>query len=207
LNLSGQDATDWDSYTVALRSVGISLNDEPDSLLWAGGDATGVISVKNIYTALLHPLDFGVDSTWLHRLWKWSIPLKCKFFIWLSAKEKVLTWEMLRKKGWEGPGICYFCNRSSEDIHHILIHCDFTKVVWQRLLMHFSLNLLWNGSTVSDCFNVWSTEKSAPVCLAVHACWQIWIERNKVLFDDRPPSLLAVVHRILASFSWQSVHY
>jgi hypothetical protein len=99
LNLSGQNATDWDSFMVSLRSTNISLNDEPDSLLWAGGDAIGFITVKNLYTSLLQLLDLGVDKSWLHRLWKWSIPLKYKFFIWLSAKEKVLTWEMLWKKG------------------------------------------------------------------------------------------------------------
>jgi ribonuclease HI len=110
---------------------------------------------------------------------------------------------MLQKKGWEGPGVCKLCNRSSEDIHHILIHCNFTRVVWQCLIIHFSLNLQWNDSTVSDCFNVWSSEKSAPVSLAAHAYWQLWIGRNKVIFDDRSPSLLSVVHKILVSFSWQ----
>jgi ribonuclease HI len=47
-------------------------------------------------------------------------------------------------------------------------------------------------------------EKFSPVSLVAHACWQLWIERNKVIFDDRSPSYLFVVHRILASFSWQS---
>jgi hypothetical protein len=45
-------------FTTSLRSVGISLKNEPDLLLWAGGDAFGVLTVKNIYIALLHPLDY-----------------------------------------------------------------------------------------------------------------------------------------------------
>jgi len=50
---------------------------------------------------------------------------------------------------------------------------------------------------------MWSSQKSASLCLAVHVCWQIWIERNKAIFEDRPPSLPVVVHRIMASFHWQ----
>jgi ribonuclease HI len=150
-------------------------------------------------------MDYSCDSLWIQNLWKWPVPLKIKLFIWLSAKGKVLTWEVLRKKGWEGPGVCKLCNCSSEDIHHLLIHCNFTKVVWQHLINFFSLNLQWNGSTVSDCFTVWSFEKSVPVSLAALACWHIWIERNKVIFEDRSPSLFSVVHRILDSFSWQPV--
>jgi hypothetical protein len=115
---------------------------------------------------------------------------KIKLFIWLCVKEKVLTWEVLRKRGWQGPGICPLCNRASEDIHHLLIHCDFTKDVWNRLLQHFSLTFSWIGATISDCFSSWFTEKSAPHSLAAHVCWQIWIERNKVIFDDVLPPLL-----------------
>jgi hypothetical protein len=63
LNLSGEVATEWDTYSSALRSVGISLISEPDSLLWVGGDALGVLSVKNIYIALLHPLDFRINNS------------------------------------------------------------------------------------------------------------------------------------------------
>jgi hypothetical protein len=170
LNLNGDAASEWDTFTSALRSAGISLNSDSDTIIWAGGDASGVISIKNIYMALLQQLNFGTDLLWLHRLWKWPIPLKIKLFIWLSAKGKVLTWEMLRKRGWEGPGICNFCNCSTEDIHHILIHCNFTSIVWQRLITHYSLNLKWNDATVSDCFMLCSMEKFAPVSLAAHAC-------------------------------------
>jgi len=91
LGLSGEVAIEWNTYTTALRSVSISLKNEPDLLLWVGGDALGVLTVKNIYIALIHLLDFGIDNFWIQILWKWPVPIKIKLFIWLSAKEKVLT--------------------------------------------------------------------------------------------------------------------
>jgi ribonuclease HI len=194
---------EWDSFTAALKCAGISLTDAQDSLIWAGGDASGIVSVKNIYAALLPALDVDANPSWLFQMWKWLFPLKHKLFIWLCANGKALTWEVLRKKGWQGPGICSLCCRASEDIHHLLIHCNFTKEVWNRLLQHFSLSFSWTGATISDCFSSWYFEKAAPLSLAAYVCWQIWTERNKVIFEDASPSSLAVFHRILATFHWQ----
>jgi hypothetical protein len=203
LGLEGSNATEWKCYTSALKRVGISLTDKPDLLLWAGGDATGSCSVKNIYVALLHQLRLEADNSWLLQIWKWAVPLKLKLFTWLAGKEKILSWDGLRRRGWEGPGICLLCRQASEDTHHLLVHCSFSKEVWKRLLTYYSLSVSWNGTSFSDCFSFWISQKSAPPCLVVHACWQLWTERNKAIFEDRPPSLSAVLHRIWATFHWQ----
>jgi hypothetical protein len=176
LFLEGPIATEWNSYISALKSSGVSLSNQSDSLLWAGGDATGSISVKNLYATLLQQLILGADNSWFLQIWKWAVPLKLKLFIWLAGKEKILSWDVLRWRGWEGPGICLLCSQASEDIHHLLVHCFFTKEVWKRLLKHFSLSVSWSGTSLSDFFSLWSSQKSAPLCLAVHVCWQIWIE-------------------------------
>ena len=46
LFLSGLCAIEWNRFITALKSVGVSLTDDLDALLWAGGDATGNITVK-----------------------------------------------------------------------------------------------------------------------------------------------------------------
>jgi hypothetical protein len=179
LNLGGVDASTWDDFTQALRSAGISLSDTSDTLIWAGGDATGSTTVKNIYLALLQQLNYQVDLKWFQRMWNWPIPLKIKIFVWLSAKEKTLTWDMLRKRGWEGPGICKLCNQSTEDIHHLLIHCHFSRAVWQRLLTHFSLNIQWDDASVLDCFLRWSKD-TLP-----RTVWQLMLAGSSGLKEIR----------------------
>jgi hypothetical protein len=72
--------------------------------VWVGGDASGVISVKNLYQALIKPLDFHCEKAWILKLWKWPIQLKIKLFLWLAAFDKILTWDVLQSKGWVGPG-------------------------------------------------------------------------------------------------------
>jgi hypothetical protein len=167
LSLDGSIAIEWCRYTSALKGAGISLSDQPDTLLWAGGDATGSITVKNIYAAFLHQMRLEVDCSWIRQIWKWEVPLKLKLFTWLAGRGKILSWEVLRRRGWEGPGICLLCNQASEDLHHLLVHCAFTKEVWNLLIESFSLTVTWRGPTFSACFSDWVSQKSAPPSLAV----------------------------------------
>jgi hypothetical protein len=147
--------------------------------------------VKNIYTAIQSQHISAVEEPWIKQLWNWKVPLKLKLFSWLAGKERILTWDALRRRGWEGPGYCSLCKRAPEDLNHLLIHCPFTTEVWYRTLKHFSLPFDWCGSSISNCFSRWSSRKSAPPSLAAHICWQIWLERNRVIFEDGQ-TLLAI---------------
>ena len=71
------------------------------------------------------------------------------------------------------------------------------------MIESFSLSIDWRGPTFTACFSDWVSQKSSPPSLAIHTCWQIWAERKKAVFEDRPPSVLAVVHRVRASLNWQ----
>jgi ribonuclease HI len=203
LSLQGQLATEWDVYTTALKSAGVSLSNAPDSLLWAGGDASGLLTVKNAYLALLPPTTDGVEAPWLLSLWKWSIPLKIRLFCWLCVKKKPLTWDVLQNRGWQGPSQCPLCKIETEDLNHLLIHCSFADYIWTATSQHFSLQTAWKGASVMDCFSKWHSDKSAPLPLAAIVCWWLWIERNQALFENRPPNRPAVLHRIFSSFHWR----
>jgi ribonuclease HI len=203
LSFSGQRAAEWSCFTLALRSAGITLTDLPDTLLWAGGDASGIISVKNLYTTLLSQNFYCVDSSWFFQIWKWTIPLKVKLFLWLAGKEKILTWDSLQRRGREGPSICLLCRQSPEDVHHLFIHCNFARKVWTFLLNHLSLPFTWQSDSLSDCFQLWTSQRSPPFCLAALVCWQLWLTRNRATFEDQTPSLQSVVYSVLSAFHWK----
>jgi hypothetical protein len=162
LNLFNQSAIEWDIYASALKEAGITLSQGPDTLRWAGGDATGNLSVKNIYQALMNQRFSVLDYSWFSLIWRWEIPLKLKLFFWLAGKEKTLTWDLLRRRGWEGPGICLLCSSATEDIHHLLIHCPFTQLVWSHVIKKLSLQTNWSGSSLANCFTRWLEHSSAP---------------------------------------------
>jgi hypothetical protein len=203
LQLHDPLAKEWDAFASSLNSAGISLSNEQDTLLWAGGDGSGSLSVRNVYEALLHSQNFTAESPGLLKIWKWSLPLKILLFFWLCTKNRILTWEALRRRGWQGPGLCLLCKHNTEDLDHLMVHCSFTINCWNRLSRLLPLQAVWNGVSFTDCLDNWLAARSAPHPLVAHVCWQIWLERNQLLFEGRPPSCDAVIHRILSSFHWK----
>jgi ribonuclease HI len=66
-----------------------------------------------------------------------------------------------------------------------------------------SLNVFWSGSTLSVSYSRWLTFPSAPKSLPTLVSWQIWIARNRAIFDARPPSQQEVFQKILVSINWK----
>jgi hypothetical protein len=145
LEFSGEQASEWENYISELNGVGISLDNTKDTLLWTGGDSSGNITVKNIYAALISTQQLPIWRGWRVNIWKWKLQLKIKIFLWLAADNRILTWEVLNKKGWEGPGICILCKHNTEDINHLFVHCSFSKTVWSRIPIGYILKILGLG--------------------------------------------------------------
>jgi hypothetical protein len=120
-------------------------------------------------------------------------PLKIKIFTWLVAENKILIWENLQKRGWEGPSICILCKNSSETGLHLFVNCPFTSVVWNKVIYTLKLSRGWNGSSVSDCYDNWIKANPSYPSLPALLSWYIWIERNLTIFDAGSPSIQKVV--------------
>jgi hypothetical protein len=52
LALVGNLAEEWDRYHRALLSMRVTLSDNEDTFLWMGGDSSGYLTTKNVYTTL-----------------------------------------------------------------------------------------------------------------------------------------------------------
>lgn len=61
--------------------------------------------------------------------WKVPIAVKIRIFMWLTHKNRILTKDNLKKKGWKGTDTCHFCN-NPESINHLFVSCPFTKHIW-----------------------------------------------------------------------------
>jgi len=122
-------AKEWDLFYRALIGSGIQLQDILDELKWIGGDKSGLLYVKNVYDALASTKWQQSIGGWRHSCWKGDLTLKIKLFIWLSMENKILTWDNLQSKGWEGPSICHLCKKEPKTANHLLINCIFTQQV------------------------------------------------------------------------------
>jgi hypothetical protein len=133
LDLGGALAVEWQVFRSALISSGIQLLQRPDELKWLGGDCSGRITVKNAYEAIEKKKHAYLIGGWRKTLWTWDCPLKIKLFTWLLVENKLLLWDNLQRRGFEGPSYCSLCKKDSESTFHLFVGCPFTSVVWERV--------------------------------------------------------------------------
>jgi ribonuclease HI len=161
----------------------------------------GNMTVKNFYNAIrtTHGLPNWIG--WRVKVWKWKLQLKIILFFWLAAENKILSWDVLQKKGWNGPGFCILCRESEEDINHLFIHCKFIKSVWVICSHFLNSSCSWSDNTINECMDSWLLCKAASKKLPILLSWFTWNERNKALFEGKSPSGWVVVHRTLGALT------
>lgn len=64
------------------------------------------------------------------QIWKTQMPTKVQTFLWLEARNAILTWDNLQRSGWQGPNFCCLCQKARETIQHIFLDCGFIQEIW-----------------------------------------------------------------------------
>eukprot|EP00253_Pinus_taeda_P011770 PITA_11770 len=75
----------------------------------------------------------GETLPWSTKVWDSLFWPKIKTFLWLLMREKTLTWDNLRKKGFSGPSICPMCRKAEETINHLFNSCNWANSIWKWL--------------------------------------------------------------------------
>jgi hypothetical protein len=167
---------EWDEFYQELSRIGIYLHNIEDQLLWAGGDSSGLISVRDIYSAVSNTVNNTTTTSWCKHLWILKIPLKVKLFIWLADNNRISTWDNLQKKGWNGPS--QLCFKEEESMIHIIIQCQFARQVWNKIAHEYHFTYAWTGISISDCFAHWTSSERSFKFLPPLVIWYIWMERT-----------------------------
>jgi hypothetical protein len=169
LNLDSDLAIEWDGYTRLLTEAGICLQDRSDTFLWTGGDRSGLLTAKNVYSALANKCWNNTADRWCLKIWKGDCTLKIKLFAWLMFKNKLLMWPNLQSRGWVGPGVCILCKSQNESVSHVFINCIFFRAVWQLITPALSPGSIWDGPNVTSCFQNWIKVSTNPHCCLFHS--------------------------------------
>ena len=126
------DITVWNGYLACLKTSHVRLSFEVDHLIWNQ-------SKSGKYTPSIGYLQFTLDRneeeiSWSWKvLWKLKCPLKTKIYSWFILSDKALTWDIICRKGREGPGRSYLCKLELETNLHLGVECNFTQSVWYEL--------------------------------------------------------------------------
>jgi len=177
----------WD----ALR--GVVLTQEADRHVWIHS-SSGQFSSRSCYKAFF--MGSITFEPW-KRLWKSWAPPKCKFFLWLSIRNKCWTADRLQKRGLDHPEVCPLCDQEPENIQHLLCSCIFARQFWHCILAPLGLANL-SPASIEISFAEWWRK----VCKQVHkskrrginsviimGAWCLWIHRNKAVFEGVSPSI------------------
>jgi len=88
---------------------GIILTDECDTICWEGNPMNGIVSALALYDYISQELACTQIEWWSKTVWKWNARQKILCFSWLCLKNKIMAWDNLCRKGWEGPNQCALC--------------------------------------------------------------------------------------------------
>jgi len=84
--------------------------------------------------------DRGVEPKLCYsKIWKWQLPMNVKLFVRLLMEHRILTWDNLIKRGFQGPRICVICKESENFVLHLFGDCNFIKNIWQPISKELNL--------------------------------------------------------------------
>lgn len=173
----------WVSALKVFDVKGIKQSGTNDVLVWSKSRSTQPVSVKDLYAAASSTLQ-PLPMPWFpSKFWKSSCPLKAILFSWLVFSNRNLSWEVLQRKGWTGPGRCVMCCQAPETNIHMFFQCPASAKIWYELSLTYGFpHQIF--SPVQVAFKWWSEQVPAWRSIFILTCWFLWKWRNARIFQE-----------------------
>ena len=122
-------------------------------------------------------------------LWKATMPLKIKIFMWQLQRNRLPSREQLLKRHGPSNGLCEVC-RCLESVDHIFFSCVIAKLAWVGWREMFGVQ--WNPTSLAECLAIFmqlpgKNRRCFWILLAAQ-CWALWQIRNKFSIEGIFPN-------------------
>ena len=166
-----------DQIVLQLAST-ITFSFEEDALIWRFS-SNGVYNSQSLYRIINFR---GVIPVHVSAVWPLKIPPRVHFFLWLLAKNKVLTRDNLSLRRKVEDESCLFCNEK-ESVFHLFFDCVVAKQIWVYISECFGFNVGMNFESIG---NMWLSRKKFIVhnILTSAVLWGLWKLRNELCFQN-----------------------
>jgi len=154
------------TYLKEVESRKIKVRNGEDILRW-GKTMKGTFTVKEAYY-LIGQQERAEENTEWKTIWDNKWWPKITLFAWLVAKERILTWNKIQKKGIIGPSRCSLCSTEAESQDHILNNCSYAKHLWTETRNLFSKSKR-NPRDIRQTILQWNKENFH--CKVVRRAW------------------------------------
>ena len=140
--VSEQRWNDW-LEVVQLAST-ITFSFEEDALIWCFA-SNGTYSSQSLYRIINFR---GIIPVHVSAIWSLKIPPRVHFFLWLLAKNKLLTRDNLNIRKKLDDVNCLFCSEN-ESAHNLFFHCVVSKHIWAMISECLGVNIGDNFTSVA----------------------------------------------------------
>lgn len=127
---------------------------------------------------------------------------KMKIFLWLVRQNRILTKDNLLKKGWAGSSKCKFCDQD-ETVDHLFVTCPYITQIWVWIAKHN--NFHFDCTNISDLWvlDAYIPFKNKPLVELIRGAviWVIWLERNRVCFQNNTASPISSIAAKIVSLT------
>ncbi|XP_078173997.1 uncharacterized protein LOC144567705 [Carex rostrata] len=191
--------------------IGTTLANREDRLVWTL-EERGAYTAQSVYRVICGA---GLVKWRYNMIWKCKIPPTVKMFIFFALKGKLLTRDVLRRRGMNFDAHCALCrNCPTESIAHVLYLCPYVVSVWFHVASTMTYLLMKSVGTVEDIWNAswdmvrlggslqikdWALKFS---CVS----WHIWKQRNNVVFNNKEIDALIIANRCVEEMKLWSMY-
>lgn len=182
------------------QSLPIQFNNDQDRLTWELS-ITGIYSAKSCYHSLVR---IGKTEWQFDYTWRLKIPPTVQLFAFLLLKGKILTHDVLLRRGISCDLRCVTCQFCRfETAMHLMFQCEYAARMWRCLAAMVGCRLLYMGhdtrttftSSWNQCRGTLTRKKWGVLFLA--GCWHLWLERNQRVFHGKSKDARWVADRAL----------
>ncbi|CAN1146313.1 Putative ribonuclease H protein At1g65750 [Linum perenne] len=148
-----------------------------DDWVW-GLEKSGLFFIKSAYNLICQTDSLPGSNLW-KGVWNWKGPNQIKHFIWLAAKDKLLTNEGRCRRGLSDDKNCRWYGTVAESIVHVLRDYSFAQGTWRAVGGFNTDGPDWQLDA-NDWFQRFLGGELALRFGIV--CWYLWKSRNERLF-------------------------
>jgi len=178
-SLLGSEVECLDILIQSLQHIHVDI-EQQDDVEWAL-DPSKNFTTKSLYRFLTHR---GVQVKEVDNIWKTSLPMKIKVFLWQLSHNKLQSAVALKRRGWKGSTRCVLCGRH-ESVSHIFFTCSLARFVWACLSEIFggTIPYSWDELHGGKLTNMFKTNMRLSLFLFAGIAWSIWRTRNKMAIE------------------------
>eukprot|EP00253_Pinus_taeda_P028735 PITA_28735 len=167
-----------DELEIELKKRSIRHQEGADIIRW-GYTPKGSYSTLEAYH-LMGDLPNRPDPLW-GRIWSFKAWPKVTLFLWMVGNKKILTWDRLRRRNFQGPSICHNCFQDEESQQHLLDSCPLANLIWDKISFRCQRRCKANNDII-DTIRQWP--KSPYNCAILNRLWNIIPDNEKNILDN-----------------------